>query len=92
MAGTGRTAPQIADSLALPAGRPVLDKTGLSERYTYALRYTPFSSHAAGTAPEFAPPDFFTAVREQMGLELVPAKASIEVVVIDHIERTPSEN
>jgi uncharacterized protein (TIGR03435 family) len=33
----------------------------------------------------------FTVLQEQFGLKLVPAKAQVEVIVIDHIE-TPSEN
>jgi uncharacterized protein (TIGR03435 family) len=33
----------------------------------------------------------FTVVQEQLGLKLEPAKAPLDVIVIDHIER-PSEN
>jgi uncharacterized protein (TIGR03435 family) len=36
-------------------------------------------------------PSFFTAIREQLGLQLVPSKAPLEVIVIDHIEQ-PSAN
>jgi bla regulator protein BlaR1 len=36
-------------------------------------------------------PDIFTAVREQLGLRMVPTKGPVDVLVIDHIER-PTEN
>jgi uncharacterized protein (TIGR03435 family) len=37
-------------------------------------------------------PTIYEAVEEQLGLKLKPAKRSVEVVVIDHVDRTPIEN
>jgi uncharacterized protein (TIGR03435 family) len=36
-------------------------------------------------------PDLFTAIQEQIGLKLEAAKAPVEVLVIDKVEK-PSEN
>ncbi len=36
--------------------------------------------------------DIFTAIRDSLGLKLEPRKLSVEVLVIDHIERVPTEN
>jgi uncharacterized protein (TIGR03435 family) len=36
-------------------------------------------------------PGLYTALQEQLGLKLVPTKASIQVMVMDHLEM-PSEN
>lgn len=39
-----------------------------------------------------APPDLFAAVQSQLGLKLEPKKGQVEIVVIDHMEKTPTEN
>ncbi len=38
------------------------------------------------------PPDIFRALQSQLGLRLEPKKAPAELIVIDHIEKTPTEN
>ena len=84
--GTGTMA-QLAKMMTSSAGRPVLDKTGLDGRYGYVLTFTPLPAQ-----PSDQSPDFFTAVQEQLGLKLEPAKDKIDVLVIDHAERVPVEN
>jgi len=39
-----------------------------------------------------APPDLFAAVQAQLGLKLDAKKGPVEMIVIDHIEKTPIEN
>jgi uncharacterized protein (TIGR03435 family) len=34
----------------------------------------------------------YTAVQEQLGLRLEPQKASVEMLVVDHAEKVPTEN
>ena len=88
-AGGGRmTVSLLADMLARAVSRPVIDKTGLSGEYEFSLHWaTP-----ADNLPEFAPPDIFTAVQEQLGLKFDPGKDNLEVIVIDHMERMPTDN
>jgi len=86
------TASQLADMMTFFVNRPVIDKTGLTERYNYVLSFAPMSPQAGPDAPEFAPPDFFTAVQKQLGLKLESGKDNLEVVVVDHMERMPTEN
>ncbi len=60
----------------------------------YAAAYAAAHPEAAdGAGLSNAPTaDLFTAVREQLGLRLEPRKEHVEVLVIDHIERIPTEN
>jgi uncharacterized protein (TIGR03435 family) len=68
--------------------KPVADETGLTGRYDFVLKWTPDDSN---TNDPNAPPGIFTAVQEQLGLNLEPTKGSTDVLVIDRVER-PSEN
>jgi uncharacterized protein (TIGR03435 family) len=79
----------LAGSLSRAAGRPVVNRTGLSGRYFCAVTYSPLSAQVNGDS---GPGDIFAAVQEQLGLKLESAKAPIEFLVVDHAERVPTEN
>lgn len=83
----------LAQALRLSTGRLVLDKTGLQGSYRIAMTFDAFASRRPPevAAPADALPTVFTAVREQLGLELKSSKAELDTVIIDHIER-PTEN
>lgn len=74
----------LAFSLSGLVGRVIIDKTGLTAQYDVDLTWSPDGEADSG-------PSIFTALQEQLGLKLEPAKALLDVVVIDHLER-PSEN
>jgi uncharacterized protein (TIGR03435 family) len=76
--------------------RPAVDQTGIPGHFDLVLRWTPDNLHtdarpADAQQDTSAPPNLFTAIREQLGLKLQPVKAATDVFVIDRAER-PSEN
>jgi uncharacterized protein (TIGR03435 family) len=76
----------FATILARPAGQPVIDKTGLAGAYDFKLSYAPAND------PNSPLSSFFTALQEQLGLKLLPAKVPLEIIVIDHVDRIPTDN
>jgi bla regulator protein blaR1 len=100
LAGTQTDVPFLARTLSQIVGRPISDRTGLSGKYDFELKWTPDQSSATnavgGVAPPLAVsdpdrPNIFTALQEQLGLKLDPSKGPVTVIVVDHIE-TPSAN
>jgi uncharacterized protein (TIGR03435 family) len=70
------TAAQLAGSLSFFLQRPVLDETGLAGNYDVELQWTPVNIQMASPAPvQTGPTSIFTAIQEQLGLRLVPARA-----------------
>ena len=76
----------LANDLEGLLGQPVVDATGLTGTYTVNLHVF------LGPSPPLGAEDVFEALQEQLGLRLVQKKRLIDMVVIDHIERTPTEN
>jgi uncharacterized protein (TIGR03435 family) len=83
----GLTTELIAEQLSEIAGRIVVDKTNLDGRYDLKLQWTPDDA----VATEGSPPSLFTAIEEQLGLQLKASKEPVAVLVVDHIE-APSPN
>ena len=84
ISATAVTLSDLAMNLSFPVDRTVIDKTGLTGRYDFQLRWTR-DGVVAGEAD--APPDLFTAIQEQLGLKLQAAKGPVETLVVDHVER-----
>jgi len=79
----------FAQYLAPYVNRVVVDRTGLDGRYDIVLKWSP-EQQASGAGAATAPADrpfLFTAMQEQLGLRLVSARQSVEVLVIDSVER-----
>jgi uncharacterized protein (TIGR03435 family) len=73
--------------------RPVLDRTGLTGYLDFQLHYDygPFGERFGRPNPRTDGLSFFTALEEQLGLQLEPAREVMDVLVIDSVER-PTPN
>ena len=81
--------------------RPVIDQTGLKDRYDLKLNWTPDETQYGGRVPPPGDadngasgdplPPLFTAIQEQLGLKLDATKAPVKMMVIEHIDK-PSAN
>jgi uncharacterized protein (TIGR03435 family) len=74
--------------------RPVVDQSGLQGHWDFTLKWTPdeFQFGGLGMKPPAptdaaASPDLFTAIQEQIGLKLDSTKATVEVFVVDKVEK-----
>jgi uncharacterized protein (TIGR03435 family) len=84
----GVTASQFATAgLTRVVDRPVIDRTGLGATlYDWAIEWTPDPSSQVSTATDL-PSSVFSAVQEQLGLKLQPATGSVDVVVVEHVDK-----
>jgi uncharacterized protein (TIGR03435 family) len=77
-------------------GRPVVDRTGLTGRYTFSANLQDLPAGAAPGDLKHAVVEndspVFTALEEQLGLKLSPERAPIEMLVVDQAERVPTDN
>jgi uncharacterized protein (TIGR03435 family) len=76
--GHGVTLDQIAGVLSTPTGRVVRNQTALDGAYDFELRFSPQRENPNPADP----PVIFTAVREQLGLELRAARGPVEFLII----------
>lgn len=94
--------PRLIDEILLDVvGRAIVDKTDFTGVFDFKLEFAPGESAQPGNGPladagsptpaNLSGPSVFTALQEQPGLQLKPAKGPVEVIVIDRVER-PSEN
>jgi uncharacterized protein (TIGR03435 family) len=70
-------------------GRPVVDHTGLTGTYDFSMPIQ--GVWGTNRQPADSEVSIFTVIQDSLGLKLEPAKAPVQFLVIDHIER-PSEN
>jgi uncharacterized protein (TIGR03435 family) len=76
-------------------GCPFEDNTGLTGKYDFKLEWLPDESQPnSGSETPADPnrPSIFAALQEQLGLKLEVKKFSVEMFVIDHVDRAPTAN
>lgn len=99
--------PELLGSLSSGLDRPMVDMTGLQDVYTISLVWTddtplgPASAPTAGgddNMPAASVPiggrsgSLFSAMERQLGLKVEARKQPVQMLVVDHVERIPTEN
>jgi uncharacterized protein (TIGR03435 family) len=87
MVATQITMARLAEALARFMDRPVVDFTEMKGVYDVKLDWVPDDA-----GPDAAGPTLVIALQQQLGLRLQQQKAPIDLIVVDHVERTPIEN
>lgn len=90
----GRAVPIAALMYALSDAsleRQVVDRTGLTGTYNFDVLWTPTDEPQSESQIASTRPSIFTAVQEQLGLQLVGTKALVDTLNIEHIEH-PTAN
>jgi len=100
--GTNMPMSELAGALGTALRRPVVDATHLSGGYDIQLRWQPTDDAALASERQYGkqygidvdnlPGSASTALREQLGLRLQPAKVPSKVIVVDHIDTQPTPN
>jgi len=106
----GLSISDFADRLGGLMPRPVIDRTGLTDKYDFVFEFTPdlsgipLQSPPPGSpvsVPSAAAPlaganepgsNVAPALEKQLGLKLTGSKEKIEVIMVDHAEKIPTEN
>jgi uncharacterized protein (TIGR03435 family) len=81
----------FAGWLSTRLDHPVVDKTDIKGVFDIKLEWTQDEAQSA-EADTGAGPTIFTALQEQLGLRLVAQKLPVEIIVVDHVEKVPTEN
>jgi uncharacterized protein (TIGR03435 family) len=102
-----QTMDELADMIVIGGyvNRPVKNLTELQGQYDFTLAFEsepPAFARAArptGASPDGAPPapadvgpTIFAAVQEQLGLRLEQTRGPVEMLIVDRLEKVPTEN
>lgn len=92
------TMQDLANSLQGQLKRPVVDATRLTGKYDFTLKFSmeglDLGSGRIPVSPGDAeiPPDIFSALQSQLGLKLESKRGPVDMIVVDHVEKTPVAN
>jgi len=78
---------QLADSLSRTVSLPVLNMTGIKGVFDIELKWAPDDGRDNANGPSI-----FTALQEHLGLKLEQRKGPMEIIVVDHAQKNPTEN
>jgi uncharacterized protein (TIGR03435 family) len=96
------TMDELADRIGIYVHRPAKDLTELQGRYDFTLAFESdprMPASPAGTSPDGVPPapaetgpSIFAALQEQLGLRMEQRKGPVELLIVDTVDKIPTEN
>jgi len=86
----------LATQISDPLKRPVIDETGLKGRYEIRIDVSGYMLDQGNGGDSGPPPDLmsllFKGLQEQLGVKLESKKENVDLLVVDHVEKTPTDN
>jgi uncharacterized protein (TIGR03435 family) len=95
LTGKGATIAQLITFLSRETRQPIVDQTGLTGRYDYFLdinAYVTEEMRGQPGPPVEAPSIIANAMQAQLGLKVEGKKTPLEVLIVDKMEKMPTEN
>ena len=95
LTGKGATVAELITFLSREIRQPIVDQTGLTGRYDYFMdinAYITEEMRQQQGPPVEAPSIIANALQGQLGLKVEAKKMPMEVLVVDKMEKTPTEN
>jgi uncharacterized protein (TIGR03435 family) len=91
------TMEQLARQIGAQLGKPVTDATELKGQYDIGLYWAQAPMRAAPAAggtsePADSGPTMERAIQVQLGLRLQSTRGPVDLLVVDHAEKTPTGN
>jgi len=77
---------QLAECLQTEVETFVLNKTGMPGNYYFGTKFV------NNRLPDVDGPSLFAALQEALGLRLEKQKGPVEMLIVDHMEKVPTEN
>jgi uncharacterized protein (TIGR03435 family) len=84
------TMQSFAQTLSGAIKQPVVDETALAGTFDIDLKFAP--EDATTDAPNYKYGHIFSAIQDQLGLKLIARKLPVDYLVIDRVDRVPSQN
>ena len=77
---------KFTNVLADEVNLAVVDQSGIPDEFSFTLEWSPDQS------ADDAGPSIFTALKEQLGMQLESRRVPVPILVVDSISQTPTEN
>ena len=90
---------QLCEFIANEIHVPVVDETGLAGRYNYFLDVASYFTEESrkATGPGGGPPPdaaaiIAVAMQKELCIKVDSRRVPVEVIAVDHVEKSPTEN